>query len=198
MKVSDITEQNLTPEIVDRILFDGLEYKGQRADLILVPGSLKAYCYRVPLAATLYHNKKVDKMIFCGGKIRTFPDGDILSECEKMKESALKSGIPEKDIFLENRSETTAENFTFAKDIIAKEMPRSKSAILVTTAYHQRRAVKLAEKILGLEIYPCPADNGSARRDNWFKTEKGRKTALDECLKFGYYIMQGLIDDFEI
>ena len=198
MLVSQITRDNLTPEIVEKILFEGLDYKGQSADIIVCPGSLKAPVYRVPRAVELYKKGKASKLLFCGGKKRLFPDGSVERECEKMKSAALELGVPREDIFLEDKSENTVENFAFAKEIISKNFPGCKRLIVVTTAYHQRRAVKIAEKILGLEIYSCPANFGSTRQDNWYKTEKGRKTALDECLKFGYYIENGSIDDFEI
>ena len=73
-----------------------------------------------------------------------------------------------------------------------------KRQIIVTTAYHMRRAKKLAEHFFTQKIIPCPASRGSTQRNNWSMTEKGSTTALDECLKFGYYIKKGFIDDFEI
>ena len=198
MKASQLTKENFTPEIADRLLFSGLEYGGQTADFILVPGSLKAYVYRCPLAVNLYRTGKSGEIILCGGKKRTFPDGENCTECEKMATVLKRMKIPDEDIFLENKSQTTYENFVNAKKITDDYFETVNGIILVTTAYHLRRAKKLAERIFHCEIYPCPADFGSARRENWQKTEKGRKTVLDECLKFGYYIKKGLIDDFEI
>ena len=63
------------------------------------------------------------------------------------------------------------------------------SALEEITALYQNAAQK---------IIPCPANRGSTQRNNWSMTEKGSTTALDECLKFGYYIKKGFIDDFEI
>ena len=48
MLVSKITEENLTTEVIDRLLFHGLEDTGDNADCIIVLGSLKASKYRVP------------------------------------------------------------------------------------------------------------------------------------------------------
>ena len=57
MKASQLTKENITPEIVDKLLFEGLNYKGETADVIIVLGSRKACDYRVPLAAKLFHEK---------------------------------------------------------------------------------------------------------------------------------------------
>ena len=50
MKASQLTKENITPEIVDKLLFEGLDYKGETADVIIVLGSRKACDYRVPKA----------------------------------------------------------------------------------------------------------------------------------------------------
>ena len=85
-----------------------------------------------------------------------------------------------------------------AVKLVKKHFPNCKSIIIVTTAYHMRRAAMLAQHFFTQKIIPCPASRGSTQRNNWSMTEKGSTTALDECLKFGYYIKKGFIDDFEI
>ncbi|MDE6150034.1 MAG: YdcF family protein [Ruminococcus sp.] len=198
MLVSELTEQNISDEIIDKLLFEGLEYKGDNGDLIVVLGSKKAPIYRMPVAERLYHSGKSSKIIVCGGKVRNFDSGKV-PEWEAMKNAALHLGIKAEDILTEETSMTTYENLVNAEKIIRSNFPGCKSIILVTTAYHMRRALKMAEKILvKFNIIPCPANDGSTRRNTWFKTDKGRHTALDECMKFGYYIRNGCIDDFEI
>ena len=46
MKASQLTKENITPEIVDKLLFEGLDYKGEKADVIIVlkPQSLRLSC----------------------------------------------------------------------------------------------------------------------------------------------------------
>lgn len=198
MLVSIITKQNITDDVVDKLLFEGLEYKGEQADVVIVLGSIKAPVYRIPVAARLYHEGKSNKIIVCGGKVRNFEKG-IMPECEAMKTSAMERGIKEEDILTEEQSMSTYENLINAKNIVNKKFPKCKNIIIVTTAYHMRRAMKMAEKTFeGVKIIPCPATNGSTQRETWYKTDKGRNTALDECMKFGYYIRNGYIDDFEI
>ncbi|MFR5119759.1 MAG: hypothetical protein ACLTD2_07075 [Ruminococcus sp.] len=77
MKASQLTKENITPEIVDKLLFKGLDYKGETADVIIVLGSRKACDYRVPLAAKLFHEGKAPHLIFCGGKVQKTSLGDM-------------------------------------------------------------------------------------------------------------------------
>ena len=44
MKASQLTKENITPEIVDKLLFEGLDYKGETADVIIVLESLRLSC----------------------------------------------------------------------------------------------------------------------------------------------------------
>ena len=123
--------------------------------------------------------------------------GDM-AEYKAMLISAEKYGIPTSAITVETHSLDTVENLQNAAELVKKHFPNCKSIIIVTTAYHMRRAAMLAQHFFTQKIIPCPASRGSTQRNNWSMTEKGSKTALDECLKFGYYIKKGFIDDFEI
>ena len=73
MKASQLTKENITPEIVDKLLFEGLDYKGETADVIIVLGSRKACDYRVPLAAKLM--KKSKEWVMQGLRDGVFPWG---------------------------------------------------------------------------------------------------------------------------
>ncbi len=198
MVVGGLREEMLDRETVDRLLFKGLSYSGEKGDLIMVLGSRKACEYRVPLAAKLFGYNKADMLLFCGGKAQQTKYG-FMPEFESMLAAAKELGIPSDRILIEETSLATVQNFSCSSNIIKKNLPECRKIILVTTAYHMRRALQTAKKLLPrYEFIPCPANDGSTRRDNWFMTEKGRKTALDECMKFGYYINNGLMDDFEI
>ena len=101
MFVSRIKEEDLTPQVVDRLLFQGLEDTGENADCILVLGSIKAAKYRVPVAVDAYKTGRASKIMLCGGKLRDFPDGKY-TEAEHMRQVALNLGIAEEDVILEN------------------------------------------------------------------------------------------------
>ena len=46
--ISELATDNLTDEIIDKVLFEGIEDTGEDVDCIIVLGSLKACIYRVP------------------------------------------------------------------------------------------------------------------------------------------------------
>ena len=81
MWVSKITEDNLTNDVIDRLLFQGLNDNGENVDCIIVLGSIKAAKYRVPVAAKAFFAGRSEKIMLCGGKKRNFPSG-IMTEAD--------------------------------------------------------------------------------------------------------------------
>lgn len=135
MLVSSIKEEDLSAELVDRLLFQGLEDTGETVDCILVLGSVKAAKYRVPVAVQAYKAGRASKIMLCGGKLRDFPDGKY-SEAEHMHRAALALGVAEEDIILENESQYTIENILFALIELQRSfwLNNVHSVLLVTTA----------------------------------------------------------------
>ena len=72
MWVSKITKEDLTNDVIDRLLFEGLNDNGASVDCIIVLGSIKAAKYRVPVAAKAFFSGRPEKTLLCGGKIRSF------------------------------------------------------------------------------------------------------------------------------
>ena len=97
MFVSQIKEEDLTPELIDELLFQGIRDTGDAVDCILVLGSMKASTYRLPAAVAAYHTGRSGKIMLCGGKVRDFPDGQY-SEAQHMYRAALELGIPEEKL----------------------------------------------------------------------------------------------------
>jgi len=145
MLVSRIKEEDLTFEMVDRLLFQGLEDTGENANCIIVLGSVKAAKYRVPVAAQAYNTGRASKIMLCGGKLRVFPD-EKYSEAEHMRQAALELGIAAENIILENSSQNTVENILFALVELQRTfwLNNVHRVLLVTTAYHMRRRLAIA------------------------------------------------------
>lgn len=97
MKVSSLKKSNLTDEVIDKILFEGLEDTGDRGDCIIVLGSTKAQQYRVPKAVSIYKDSRAPKMLLCGGTQRKTASC-FLSEAELMRRKALDLGTPDEAI----------------------------------------------------------------------------------------------------
>ena len=201
MLVSRITEEDLTNELVDRLLFQGLEDTGEAADCILVLGSSKAAKYRVPVAVDAYRAGRAGKIMLCGGAVREFPDGTC-SEAEQMRKAALELGVAEKDIILENASQNTVENMRFALVELQRAflLDQVRSVLLVTTAYHMRRSLAIARHLFPehIEVIPFPANDTNTRRDNWMNTPAGIERAKGEAMNLVRCVRNGVIPDFEI
>ena len=201
MLVSKIKEEDLTIDVVDRLLFEGLEDTGENIDCIIVLGSIKAAQYRVPVAVDAYHAGRSKKIMLCGGKIREFSNGRY-SEAEHMSKAALEFGIPEEDILLENSSQNTVENILFALIELQRNfcLNNINRVLLVTTAYHMRRSLAIAQYLLpkNIDVIPCPANDNNTRRENWMNTPVGMERAKREAMKIVHYVTNGVIPDFEI
>ena len=201
MLVSQITEKDLTIEVIDKLLFQGLEDTGENADCIIVLGSIKAAKYRVPVAVQAYKAGRARKIMLCGGKVREFPDGNY-SEAKHMRQAALALGVAEEDIVLENSSQNTVENILFALVELQRTfwLNKVRRVLLVTTAYHMRRSLAIARYLFPdhIEIIPCPANDNNTRRDNWMNTQVGTDRAKKEAMKIVESVLNGIIPDFEI
>ena len=201
MLVSQITEKDLTIEVIDKLLFQGLEDTGENADCIIVLGSIKAAKYRVPVAVQAYKAGRARKIMLCGGKVREFPDGNY-SEAKHMCQAALALGVAEEDIIMENQSQNTVENILFALIELQRSfyLNHVHGVLLVTTAYHMRRSLAIARYLLPkyITVIPCPANDNNTRRDNWMNTQVGTDRAKKEAMKIIESVLNGIIPDFEI
>lgn len=199
--VSELTKDKITDEIVDKILFDGIEDCNENVDCIIVLGSIKASQYRMPIAAEAYHKKRAPKLLLCGGKVREFQEGKM-KESEHMYRRAIELGVKSEDIIVENCSQSTVENMLGALMELQKEfwLNRVKKVLLVTTTYHMRRSLSIARYLFPahIEVLPCPADDNNTRRDNWMKSNKGRERALAEVINIITCVANGVFPDFEI
>lgn len=201
MLVSKLKEEDLTFEVVDRLLFQGLEDTGENADCIIVLGSIKAAKYRVPVAVDAYNAGRASKLMLCGGALRDFPVGKC-SEAEHMRKAVLELGVAEENIILENSSQNTVENILFALIELQRTfwLNKVRRVLLVTTAYHMRRSLAIARYLFPehIAIVPCPANDCNTRRENWMNTPVGIERAKGEAMNIVRCVINGVIPDFEI
>ncbi len=201
MWVSEITEEHLQNEMIDRILFDGIEDRGEAADCIIVLGSIKASKYRVPVAVEAYRAGRANCIMLCGGSVREFPEGRMTEACN-MYQRAIELGAVQASIILEETSQNTIENMLCALLELQRSMwlNKVKRVLLVTTTYHMRRSLQLARYLFPdhIEVCPCPADDESTRRTSWMNTEVGIHRARTEVMKIVEYVNNGVIPDFEV
>ena len=109
----------------------------------------------------LYKANKSNRLIFTGG-INPLtsdlpPEGDIY-----IKE-AISMGIPKKDLYTTYPVNNTLQEAKAIKKLFNDEIPLiQKNIILVTSAFHMKRAKKVFESE-GLNVQPYPVDFKSSR-----------------------------------
>lgn len=202
MKVSEIKYEDLTNDIIDKILFEGISDDGLGGDCILVFGSKKATQYRVPKAVELYKSSRAKKMLMSGGK-EIEVDGRHILEAVAMQDKALELGVPQDDVIVETFSvRSTKENVLGSLIQLDRilGLNRIKRIILVTTFYHMRRCILMAKTYMPdwIEFSMCPANDTNTLRHNWFLNEQGAQCAKNEAYKIISYIKEGSIPDFII
>jgi uncharacterized SAM-binding protein YcdF (DUF218 family) len=115
---------------------------------------------RVLYAAQLYHQAKTEKLLLTGGFLGWNPRQS--SPAQDMADLLQSLGVPEQAMWLEPDSRNTYENAVHSAKIL-KEQGIQK-ILLVTSAWHMYRAVKLFEA-QGLEVIPAPVDYAVTQRD---------------------------------
>ncbi len=123
---------------------------------------------RLMQAIELYKKGYIKKILFSGGS------GSIIRQDMKegiyAKRYLLTLGIPETDILIESESNNTRENALFSKEILEKQ-PGGKSYLLITSAFHMRRALGCFHQV-GLDPDYYSTDRYSGMRawvfDNLF------------------------------
>lgn len=196
MLVSQLDEERLTDEHIQRLLFEGIADGGQHADCLLVLGSRKATQYRVPVAAAAYRAGRAPKILMSGGAMEPIP------EAERMRQTALEMGVPDEDILVETQSQNTVENMLYSLVTLQRAcwLNRVHSVLLVTTACHMRRSLHLARYLFPahIQVYPCPALDTHTRPENWMLTEQGRQRATAEAQNLIRCVRNGAFPDFEL
>ncbi|QMU28827.1 YdcF family protein [Adhaeribacter radiodurans] len=102
----------------------------------------------------LYKTKKIKKIIISGGtgSIKTI----YTTEAAELKKILLLAGVPATDILLEDKSQNTRENALFTSRLL-QQRPDIHSLILITSAFHMRRA-EGCFKEAGVNAISFPAD----------------------------------------
>ena len=149
-------------------------------------GSLSRLIYGIALYRQMHHAS----IVISGGS--GDPQKQNISEADAMKDAAVSLGIPAGDIVIERGSRNTVESAEVLKKLVGK-----KKVVLVTSAYHMKRAVAIYRKT-GMEVTPAPADYLSEQKGISLysfipKTcHMGTATAaLSEHMSFAWYRLRG-------
>lgn len=134
---------------------------------------------RMNHAIDLIHRQKVDYLILTGG----FGEGQNISDSKAAKKYAIKNGVEEKFILIEEKSRITFYNIINAKKLM--EEYQLKTALLVSDPYHMKRAIVMSKDI-GLDILSSPTPS------TMYQTKKTkRKFLLNQTWNYCLYILFG-------
>ena len=201
MKLSVLlNDENLTDKKKNKIIFVGISDNYQKAKYALVFGHPEYLHFRVQKAIDLYKKGIIEKIILSGGigKMDTISKE---SEAIKMKRIALKQGVPEEALILEDKSTTTIENVQNVEKYL-KGIPKSdiSKIILVSSVWHMRRCRAIAQKYLSevKEFYFAPVHDNVAESEVWKSTELGRELVENEIYYLTKHIRQEKIADLDV
>ena len=142
---------------------------------------------RVDEAVKLFNNGWASKLILSGAaQDKTGP-----SNAAAMKDMAVEAGVPALSIWLDEYSENTKQNAQNTKTIFIEV--DIKSAILVTSGYHQRRAsleFERRNKIVKILSHPVASDKDWSFR--WFMSPRGWWLAVGEIVRIIIFYISGL------
>jgi len=137
---------------------------------------------RADTAVTLWKAGWAPVIVFSGAAI----DPASVSSAEIMRREAVRQGVPEGATLVEPASATTEENATEVAKLMVQRKLRS--AILVTSPYHQRRAAFEFSRAFGpsgLTLRNYPARDPEWNAFLWWRQEPLRSRTLLEVVKLG-------------
>lgn len=129
-----------------KILWDyhHVNHELEKSDCILVLGS---HDIRVAeRGAQLYLKGFAPVLIFSGGLGNFTKDMWDESEADKFAKIALKMGVPENAILIENKSTNTGENILYTRQLLSKKGMDPESFIVVQKPYMERRSYATFKK----------------------------------------------------
>lgn len=129
-------------------------------------------------AAELYRQGLAPNIIMSG----------CCSSAAKMAEKAIRAGVSASDIFLEEQAASTYENALYAKEIMLAR--NFKSAIIVSSPYHMRRAKLVFERVFkntGVKLLYSPTMDSGFNVDGQCKSARDREIVRREYIKLIYY-----------
>ncbi|MBD1395556.1 YdcF family protein [Pontibacter sp. JH31] len=101
----------------------------------------------------LYRMGKVDKFLITGGTGTVAMDRR--PEAEMLQEILLLAGVPQEDIIIETRSDNTYQNAVYTGELL-KTLPKLDRKLLVTSAFHMRRAKACFDKAgIATDVFPA-------------------------------------------
>ena len=99
--------------------------------------------HRLDAAVEYWNQNTGSYIVVCGG----LGNRAVITEAEAMARYLAARGVPRESILLEERSTSTHENLSFAKEILDGYFPDGFRAVVITNDFHIYRAMRTAQQI---------------------------------------------------
>jgi len=159
-----------------------IEDRPKKSDAIVVLGGEEG-ADRVRTAAELFHKGFASRIILTGA-----PAGGEVGSAKYMSYQITKFGVPREALILENQAKTTHENATHVKAVVSSM--GFKSAIVVSSSYHMRRARMIFNKVFDgtdVKLLYSPVRDIDYLDGSWWKYPEKRINVFSEYAKLIYY-----------
>jgi uncharacterized SAM-binding protein YcdF (DUF218 family) len=148
-----------------------------KADVLVVLGGGS---HERPERAAELFKQGVAPCVICSG----------LGDCDANRLVLIRAGVPAAVVVTEGKSHNTYENAEFTVALLRAQ--HLKSAIIVTSWYHSRRAWRSFQKAAPeIKFYSRPAYFGYARKD-WNSKGIGHYIKSEYLKLFGYWVRYGV------
>lgn len=147
-------------------------------------------------AIALYKAGLTPRLLITGGG--TAVDGSV--EWSFYRDYAIKAGVVESALLLENAARNTAENAAFGAALIEKELGwgNVRSLAVCAKPFHMRRAIMTLRQHIPTDVRLVaqpPADPGDLSAETWWQTPRGRQRIFAELGKISEYALKGDLGD---
>ncbi len=135
----------------------GVILTGMTIPTIHVPGQLQfgSSAERIIEPLRLFHKEQLNLLIISGGSGNLLRPELLESPALAMLAEDLL--VPKERIFVESASRNTFQNARNTKEVLAEQGLEQESILIITSAYHMRRAKACFEK-QGIDVIPYPVD----------------------------------------
>ena len=150
----------------------------------------------------LIKSGRIKKVIFSGGSNGVSnQNNDTVAEAVKMRKLAIKLGIKEEDILIDDKSNNSFENVKNSFGLI-KDQNITEIAI-ITSEFHLKRCYAIIKKIFpDINVIMIHSKDGFSDRNNWFLSDNswnsGRSLATYEANLLIKYAKENKIMDLDI
>ncbi len=169
----------MTDDEITELLF--VREEPVRADLAMVFGAANEedLARRTHQGVRLYREGYVPRLLVTGGGVlaRAWP------EAARMADLARQLGVPEPDLLVESRSNTTFANARYSLDLLRERglLDELATVLLVSSEWHMRRVLLTGQVTFpqGIRFVCCPTPEGCTR-ETWAALDVCRREVFQE------------------